>query len=97
MSLLIASVAIAGCSAKQDAPTVEADTNVEKNAVANTKPLATDLNINNVRTHIAKLASDEFEGRGPLSAGETLTINYLKDQYKAESTVSFYKKSPWQS
>jgi len=85
LSLLIASATLAGCSAKQDSATVTIDSNanVEKTVAANTSPLATDLNINNVRAHIAKLASDEFEGRGPLSAGETLTINYLKDQYQA--------------
>ena len=27
------------------------------------------------------LASDEFEGRGPASAGEELTINFLKDEF----------------
>jgi Zn-dependent M28 family amino/carboxypeptidase len=32
--------------------------------------------------HIKRLASDEFGGRGPLSAGETLTINYLAQAYK---------------
>lgn len=33
--------------------------------------------------HIKVLASDEFEGRKPFSAGETKTINYLSDQFKA--------------
>jgi Zn-dependent M28 family amino/carboxypeptidase len=31
--------------------------------------------------HIATLASDEFMGRKPFSAGETITINYLKQQF----------------
>jgi Zn-dependent M28 family amino/carboxypeptidase len=29
------------------------------------------------------LASDEFEGRGPYTAGETKTVNYLVEQFKA--------------
>ena len=29
------------------------------------------------------LASDEFEGRGPNTAGETKTVNYLIEQFKA--------------
>lgn len=32
--------------------------------------------------HIKTLASDEFEGRGPGTKGEELTINYLTDQLK---------------
>jgi Zn-dependent M28 family amino/carboxypeptidase len=33
--------------------------------------------------HIRVLSSDEFEGRGPGSKGEQLTIKYLEDQYRA--------------
>lgn len=29
------------------------------------------------------LSSDEFEGRGPNTAGETRTVNYLIEQFKA--------------
>ncbi|HRI05070.1 MAG TPA: M28 family peptidase [Pyrinomonadaceae bacterium] len=35
-----------------------------------------------ILTHIKKLASDEFEGRGPATRGEMLTVNYLVDQFK---------------
>ncbi|MFP5393996.1 MAG: M28 family metallopeptidase [Gammaproteobacteria bacterium] len=33
--------------------------------------------------HIKVLASDEFEGRAPNSPGETRTVNYLVEQFKA--------------
>lgn len=33
------------------------------------------------RTHIEKLSSDEFQGRLPFTKGDTLTVNYIKDQY----------------
>jgi Zn-dependent M28 family amino/carboxypeptidase len=33
--------------------------------------------------HIKVLASDEFEGRGPGSKGEELTVKYLTEQFKA--------------
>ncbi len=33
--------------------------------------------------HLRTLSSDEFEGRGPASAGEEKTIQYLVEQYKA--------------
>src|SRR5262249_22379975 len=36
-----------------------------------------------VLTDIKKLSSDEFEGRGPGTKGETLTVQYLTDQFKA--------------
>jgi Zn-dependent M28 family amino/carboxypeptidase len=32
--------------------------------------------------HIAMLASDDFEGRKPFTAGETKTINYLKGEFE---------------
>jgi Zn-dependent M28 family amino/carboxypeptidase len=35
-----------------------------------------------VLAHIKVLASDEFEGRGPGTAGETKTIAYLTDQFR---------------
>jgi len=36
-----------------------------------------------ILSHIRTLSSDEFEGRGPGSKGEQLTIKYLEDQYRA--------------
>lgn len=35
-----------------------------------------------VLSHIKVLASDEFEGRGPGTKGEDLSINYIADQFK---------------
>src|SRR5215813_7648856 len=35
-----------------------------------------------VLSHIKVLASDEFEGRGPGTKGEELSINYIADQFK---------------
>lgn len=40
------------------------------------------ITIETLSEHIEILASDEFEGRSPSSAGEVKTINYLRDQYK---------------
>ena len=34
-------------------------------------------------THIRTLSADEFEGRGPASAGEDKTIRYLSEQMEA--------------
>lgn len=41
------------------------------------------VNLTSVAHHIESLASDTFQGRGPLTEGETLTINYLAKQYLA--------------
>ena len=46
------------------------------------KPALDSVGADNILAHIKKLASDEFEGRGPATRGETLTIKYLTDQFK---------------
>lgn len=35
-----------------------------------------------ISEYVKKLASDEFEGRAPGTTGETLTVNYLAEQFK---------------
>src|SRR5690606_18303634 len=34
------------------------------------------------KAHVAKLASDDFLGRKPFTKGDTLTVNYIEDQFK---------------
>ncbi len=46
-----------------------------------------EVNLSNVHQDIKVLASDEFAGRGPLTEGETLTINYLSEQYQSIGLV----------
>jgi Zn-dependent M28 family amino/carboxypeptidase len=41
------------------------------------------FNGDRILNHIRTLSSDEFEGRGPGSKGEQLTIKYLEDQFRA--------------
>ena len=49
----------------------------------NTAPTSNEaVNLANVHQHIKTLASDEFAGRGPLTEGEKLTIDYLAQEYK---------------
>ncbi|RZL46534.1 MAG: M28 family peptidase [Pedobacter sp.] len=40
------------------------------------------INDTTLSKHIAVLASDDFEGRKPFTAGETKTINYLEGEFK---------------
>ncbi|WP_435016647.1 M28 family peptidase [Tundrisphaera sp. TA3] len=42
-----------------------------------------DIKADNILGHIKVLASDDFEGRGPGTAGEDKTVAYLVDQFKA--------------
>ncbi|MCZ6856574.1 MAG: hypothetical protein O7F70_01110, partial [Gemmatimonadetes bacterium] len=41
------------------------------------------IDADDLRRHVATLASDEFEGRGPASRGEELTIDYLATQFRS--------------
>ncbi len=43
---------------------------------------AATINEASYRSHIATLASDEFGGRGPATAGEELTVDYLLSAFK---------------
>src|SRR5947208_12530559 len=60
----------------------------QKSAGSKAKPLGPPTAALNVITadgvlnHIKTLASDKFEGRGPGTPGEDLSINYIADQFK---------------
>ncbi len=45
--------------------------------------VAADVDPARIAAHVKVLASDEFEGRGPATAGETKTVDYIVEQYKA--------------
>jgi hypothetical protein len=52
------------------------------------------------RTHIARLASDEFGGRKPGTEGEKLTLDYLEAEFrklglKPGNQRSFARRFPW--
>ncbi|WP_421934201.1 M28 family metallopeptidase [Phenylobacterium sp.] len=44
---------------------------------------AADIDPAKIADHVKILASDAFEGRGPATAGEVKTVQYLTDQFKA--------------
>ncbi|SFG76102.1 M28 family metallopeptidase [Pedobacter insulae] len=57
--------------------------NVNQNEVAEADSVALKaINETALSKHIAILASDEYEGRKPFTAGEMKTINYLKDEFE---------------
>jgi Zn-dependent M28 family amino/carboxypeptidase len=49
---------------------------------AEIKPALDSMTDDDLLTHIKVLASDEYEGRGPGTKGEELTVNYLTEQFK---------------
>lgn len=46
------------------------------------KPALESINADGMRKHIAILASDEFQGRAPLTEGEEKTLQYLKKEFE---------------
>ncbi len=57
--------------------------------------LAKDVTEADLRRHIAVLASDDFEGRAPGTAGETKTIKYIAESWKAAGLKPAAKDGSW--
>lgn len=56
------------------------------NCQSNNQPTKTtipQITAEDIANYLAPLSSDEFEGRKPFTPGETKTVNYLKEQFKA--------------
>src|SRR6266550_1312468 len=49
---------------------------------AELKPALDSINANDILQHIKVLSTDEFEGRGPGTKGEELSVKYLTEQYQ---------------
>ncbi len=49
---------------------------------AELKPALDSINANDILQHIKVLSADEFEGRGPGTKGEELTVKYLTEQFQ---------------
>src|SRR3954454_7750357 len=46
------------------------------------KPAFDSITTNDILQHIKVLSADEYEGRGPGTKGEELTVKYLTEQYQ---------------
>ncbi|HEX9918622.1 MAG TPA: M28 family metallopeptidase [Pyrinomonadaceae bacterium] len=68
----------------QTANTNAAATNTNATAAlpAELKPALDAINANDIMAHTKVLSSDEYEGRGPGTRGEELTVKYLTEQYQ---------------
>jgi Zn-dependent M28 family amino/carboxypeptidase len=58
-------------------------------------PAAT-ISSDDLMRHVTVLSADEFGGRAPASEGETLTVNYLRDQFEAAGAQPGNKDSWFQ-
>src|ERR1044072_7781529 len=50
--------------------------------VADLKPAFDSITANDILQHTKVLSADEYEGRGPGTKGEELTVKYLTEQYQ---------------
>src|SRR3954470_3822476 len=72
--MLISILALAGAAQKRGA---------SKAALSGPPQAALDkIKADALMGHIKILSSDQYEGRGPGTNGENLSINYIKDQFK---------------
>ena len=69
-------LALVGCQGASDAPDDARDTDAAP-------AVAAGISADTLLAEIERLASDAFEGRAPGSAGETRTIEYLREQFSA--------------
>lgn len=82
-SLLVSTLLIGSVNADVTTPSlssVEPSSAKAKNLKMSLSDASIDLDV--YRQHVKTLASDEFEGRGPLSKGEKKTVEYLVSEYK---------------
>jgi Zn-dependent M28 family amino/carboxypeptidase len=90
LSLAAAALALLAVAACQPVPTT--NTNANSNAASPTtaaaglpaelKPALDTINADDIMRHIKTLSSDEFEGRGPGTPGEELSVKYITEQYQ---------------
>ena len=80
--LIILSVLfLASCGERPIVQTSETITATDSDSLSNL-PTGADIEAM-LHEHVAILASDEFEGRAPATAGEEKTISYLMEQFEA--------------
>ncbi|QSX74485.1 M28 family peptidase [Lysobacter arenosi] len=83
---IVGTLALAACSKPEaDAPTAATPAPASTAAPADpgsSHPFGDTINAADFAEHVKTLASDEFEGRAPGSAGEDKTVAYLEAQFK---------------
>jgi Zn-dependent M28 family amino/carboxypeptidase len=100
VALFAFAVSIAACSRPQTkpagAPAPGPTPTVQRTPIGDLP----DVDVDAVLAHTRALSSDQFEGRGPGTRGEELTVNYLVDQFRklglkaGNSDGTFLQKVP---
>src|SRR5256714_7259242 len=85
LALLLA--AACACATTQTPTNTSANANASPTAQAASvpaelKPALDSITSDDILKHIKTLSSDEFEGRGPGTRGEELSVNYITEQFK---------------
>ena len=83
----LSAIAVSGCTALSQATSTASDVLLMRDVVRATQGAvnARQVNINETtfRDVTTRLASDEFEGRAPGTAGEEKTVNLLIERFRA--------------
>jgi Zn-dependent M28 family amino/carboxypeptidase len=79
---LLAVACVQTPTTNQTANTNAAATTTSAVIPAELKPALDTINANDILQHTKTLSSDEYEGRGPGTRGEELTVKYLTEQYQ---------------
>src|SRR5688572_16082602 len=80
---VLAAVVIAGCKPQEPKPVPGPESAATAEPVsAEAKTAAKQIAADYLRDQITKISSDEFEGRGPATPGDTKTRDYLVEQLK---------------
>jgi len=84
VSLMLATACVQNPTPPQGNQTANANTAAPTAAAAipaELKPALDSINANDILQHTKTLSADEYEGRGPGTKGEELTVNYLTEQF----------------
>ncbi|MQA29318.1 MAG: M28 family peptidase [Luteitalea sp.] len=79
---LVSIALLAGCSAPESKPAAETAPGPTPSVQRTTIGELPDVDTDAVLAHTKILSSDQYEGRGPGTKGEELTVAYLVDQFK---------------
>ena len=89
---IVSALALAACQKHEPAPAPE-----PKSAIsAEMKTAAGQITADYLRAQIAKISSDEFEGRGPATPGDTKARQYIVEQLQDIGFVAGGPDSTWQ-
>jgi Zn-dependent M28 family amino/carboxypeptidase len=81
-AVLALSVLLSACSAEESRPPAEPAPGPTPTVQRTTIGDLPEIDIDAVLAHTKVLSSDQFEGRGPGSKGDQLTVNYLVEELK---------------